>query len=32
MSKTYTYGGQGYPQDKKTGTRSDGKTYTFGGQ
>ena len=29
---SYTFGGQGCPQDKKTGTTSDGRTYTFGGQ
>ena len=29
---SYRYGGQGYPQDKKTGTTSDGRTYTYGGQ
>jgi len=29
---SYTFGGQGLPQDKKTGTTSGGKTYTFGGQ
>ena len=29
---SYTYGGQGGCQDKKTNGGNGGKTYTFGGQ